>query len=489
MARKVRVNPGRGSTILSRERVEENPFRRRIRNLQIMTFGASFVVVIVLFLIILYRVNMFSQDKAPLSDVVNGERNKISGSIFDRNDKLIAKGKNVNGIINVKSDSLSNLLGVPVGHSKSYFYLRTALGEDLYSVGNPLKSLLGSSLLSTTSKGNDVKLTIDSELNDYIYQEIKESTSEIAVALVYDYETGEVVSNVSYPDYNISGSKYKDLLGKNKLISKEKKGAAGVNRCVSEVYLPASAIKPILYASIFTLDKNLMSKNYYCNGSYPNGDKKPITDKGHKEIGLYRAIAISCNIYPQKLGEEISDEKLEAFIEKKLQLNNGKLSTQEGLYYYSGVLDISDKYEKAMTMIGEGNARISPLMLARLYGAILNKGKVVTPHYTFTGNVESSSIFDADVCSEVLEGMRWAVTKDYGTCKLLADVNCGDATIYAKSGTGDDKNRTSWCISGVKNADKKYVVLTGVFSAKSGNATSNAKTLNKTILNKIYGKN
>lgn len=479
MFKKIRIKK------LSKEK-ESNAFAKKAKEMRWRVRLLSLLFLLALSGILFVRVMNLSQTEPTMKEIVQAEKSKISGDIKDRNGEVIAEGTGTNGLMKVKKVHLDSLLGIPVGHSKSTFYLRTVLGKDLYGIASPLSSLVGSGLTSTRAKGNTVTLTVDSGLNKDIYEMFSESPVDAGVAIVYNYKTGEVIANVSYPDYNISGRRYKNLLGDNGLVSKTAKNSGAVNRCTQETYMPASSIKPILYASIFTLDASLIDFSCNCPGYWTNSNGTHITDHGHSKVTVKNATAYSCNIFAEKLSQKVTTKELNQFLRKKLEMNGKTKKTAEGLSYYSGRLNMKDKDQKAMSVIGEGNANVSPLMLARMYGAILNQGVMLEPVYTLSTEGKSQKVFSKKACKAVLKGMRTAVTSSKGTCHIFKDLDLGDATLYAKSGTGDDSNRTSWCVSAVKNSNKPYVVLTGVFRCTSDNATKNAKELNKKILKKIY---
>ena len=95
-----------------------------------------------------------------------------------------------------------------------------------------------------------------------------------------------------------------------------------------------------------------------------------------------------------------------------------------------------------ITAIGQFGFQVTPLQVARAYGALANGGKLLTPQLEKGAVGDYTSLkLDQDKLSVIQSGLRLAVTDDLGTARRL---NREDVEIAAKSGTAElgTNNRT-----------------------------------------------
>lgn len=151
--------------------------------------------------------------------------------------------------------------------------------------------------------GKDIQLTVDSRLQNFSMQRMKDHS---ASAVVMDVTSGDIVSMCSVPSFNpnkiVNGISTKDW---NNLLSNKKRPLS--NKSVSDAYPPASTFKMIV--AIAALQAGIMSpeEKVECNGVYELGDSKHHCWKkeGHGPTNLYEGLKRSCDIYFYEMARRV----------------------------------------------------------------------------------------------------------------------------------------------------------------------------------------
>jgi penicillin-binding protein 2 len=199
-----------------------------------------------------------------------------------------------------------------------------------------------------------------------------------------DPRNGEVLALASYPDYNpslfipsVSEADWKKL---------SNEPSALFNRAISGAYPPGSTFKAIVTAA--ALEAGVIDPNdeFFCAPGvaanyYGMRCMSWEFGKSHGNVNLYEAIATSCNIYFYELGKRLTIDQLSGMA-KKFGLGS-KTGIELALIESAGkVLQSSDRKimpgEKLSYTIGQ-MVTVTPLQLARLYGAIANRGALYEP--------------------------------------------------------------------------------------------------------------
>ncbi len=152
-------------------------------------------------------------------------------------------------------------------------------------------------------RGNDLHLTLDMSLQQYVMQELGE---EAAGVVVMDIASGDVLAMASSPGYDpneftrgISNANWQALLKDPR--------APLLNKSVTGQYPPGSTIKMVV--ALAALEQGLISPDttYYCNGRHRLGDHTfhCWQNRGHGELNLLEAIAKSCDVYFYEIAEKL----------------------------------------------------------------------------------------------------------------------------------------------------------------------------------------
>lgn len=321
-------------------------------------------------------------------------------------------------------------------------------------------NIVSESTQTAPTDGENINLAIDSKLQSRFFEimesVIKERGFQGGAGMVIDINNGEVLSCVSYPEYNseiLSKGEPKEKI--NDFIQDENKPF--LNRTISGLYAPGSSIKPLIALAALNEGIILPQKQIYSAGSIslPNPffpDKKNIFHdwKAHGWVDMRRAIAVSSDVYFYEIGggfEEVKGlgiNKIEDYAkrfglgietgidligEEKGFIPNPEWKTRDP---NDPIWRIGDTYNIS---IGQGAFQVTPLQMAVLAATIANDGKIIKPSLISKG--EENLVFRTvnipkDYFKVVKEGMRMAVLE--GTA---AGINVPFVDIAAKTGTAE----------------------------------------------------
>jgi penicillin-binding protein 2 len=314
-------------------------------------------------------------------------------------------------------------------------------------------------------RGQDIYLTIDSKLQNYSYDLLKDKEGTI---IVMNPHNGDILSFISHPGYDnnlfakgISSKDYKRLLNdKSKPL---------FNRVLFGQYPPGSTIKP--FFGIVALEEGVIDKTkvFACTGAYKlENYKRPFKcwkKDGHMDVNLSSAVASSCDVFFYRLAEtsgiDLMHDKLKKFGfgektfidlygERKglLPSREWKNQSKQAPWYPGETLNVG---------IGQGYFLTTPLQLASATSLLASGGDTVTPHlflkssinnkeqtYNYNDNKTSINI-DIDSLHIVNEAM-WRVIydNDVGTASHLKKIE--GIEFAGKTGTAQvynlDKGKT-----------------------------------------------
>lgn len=387
--------------------------------------------------------------------------------------------------------------------SEKGYYLDDYIGrtgiEEIYE--EKLRGVFGKELaeidsLGSTQKvlaikepivGEDIVLSIDSDLQKALYLALKSALNNLytarAAAVAINPQNGKILALASFPSFD-SNNVQKVLTDKNQPL---------FNRVVSGTYPSGSLIKPIIAAA--GLEENIISPNQtiFCPGQINLYDKFgrdiywTFNDwKAHGTVEMIKAIAESCDVYFYTLGggygniQGLGIEKIKKYLEL---FGWGEKSGIDFPNEKSGFVPdpqwkkenknqdwfIGDTYNVS---IGQGDILATPLQIAVAISAIANNGKLFQPQ--FLENAESKLIREIPIKKENLEivkrGMREAVVS--GTAKILNDL---PVEVCAKTGTAQvSKTKTphAWFAAFAPYNNPEIAVVVLIENGGEGSATA-----------------
>ena len=409
----------------------------------------------------------------------------VRGSILDRNGVPLAWNKVVEDSKQLQryyiGKGFSSLLGFIRYPQKdsfgNYFRIRTEGVSGLEEKYNDSLSgnegslvlekrasgeIVSELYLEEAYPGKDVKSSIDVEVQKSLYNAVSKIAKErdfvAAAGVVLDINTGEIISLVSYPDYdnNILTNATKEE--QTKYLNHRNVGEE-INRAVSGLYLPGSTIKPFFAVAGLEEDVIKPSTTIVSNGfitiKNPYDPNIVYTYKDRAALGpldLYGAISQSSNIYFYHIGggyghitnplgidriENYSkifgfgrNTKLKTFPEPIGVIPNPTWKEQQ----YNERWTVGDTYN---TVIGQYDFQVTPLQLARATAAIANAGYFVEPHLEYGKRSTKVSLGFQDKNLKVIrEAMRQVITEGTGGA-LVSD----KYSLAGKTGTAQIGNK------------------------------------------------
>lgn len=436
----------------------------------------AFVLIIAGFAAFIYRLagDPLPEDRRFLTQSI---KHTAMGGIYDTKGTLIGCGEDVS-----KEDwnpdyalALGNLMGpsVLLSHVNS-IYSRVYFGDILY--GQKANHLTGYDLLNVYENraGGNVTLTLDADLQNYIYSLLAASYPD-ASAAVLDYKTGEILALVSVPSYDPSDEDSLHLEEReNSTIVID--DVRAVNKAINELNMPGSAVKPLIYTAALEYDPSLLYEKYTCTGSHTNAVGITVSCPGHNAHGTLKdmssALAVSCNGYAEHIYERVTETAEGRAILSRVVHEFGfdNFYSYPGLRFADAIFTGNDSSPemKAYSVIGGGQCRITTFGLAAAYAALANQGSMMEPHLLKSYQVDKrSAAIETEVresrriCSEetantVLEMMK-AVTS-FGTGQTMA---LDGLAVASKTGTAVHDNsdkETLWAAAILDAEEFPYVV-------------------------------
>lgn len=286
--------------------------------------------------------------------------------------------------------------------------------------------------------GETIKLTIDSDIQQNLYNQLKEDEGFF---VVMNPNTGALLALVSTPSYDPNDF----ILG----MSTEKWNSIKNNEAKPmlarylQSYIPGSTFKPITGAIGLSTNSLSIDDTFTYSGlswkkdGWGEFDITTLTAyDGPKN--LKNALTYSDNIYFAQATIQIGAKK---FTNELNKLKFGEkidfeLSLAKSQYSNSG--NISNEKLLADSGYGQGEMLINPIHMASIYSAFANEGNMLKPYLEIKENEEIEYLvegaFTAEVANIIKEDLIQVVEKGTAT-----DMKVPGRIIAGKTGTAELK--------------------------------------------------
>lgn len=340
--------------------------------------------------------------------------------------------------------------------------------------------------------GEDIKLTIDINLQTKLYEKIK---NDKGFFVVMNPQTGEILALVSTPSYDpnkfVTGMTNDEW---NSISTNEAKPL--FTRFIS-TWCPGSTFKPITGAIGLTTGNLSEDDEFNYSGlawqkDSSWGDHKITTLTAYSgKKNLKNALIHSDNIYfaqaALKIGEKTFTEGLD-----KIKFNEDidfELDTNKSTY------SNSERIEREATLAdsgyGQGQLLVNPIHMASIYSAFVNEGNMVKPYIECKENREKEYLvknaFSKEAANIIREDLIQVVESPTGTAH---DLKVNGVKLAGKTGTAElkaskeEKGKTlGWfnCFTVDEELDKSMLIVSMVEDGGSNGGSRYLKKIIRTL--------
>jgi len=289
--------------------------------------------------------------------------------------------------------------------------------------------------------GRDLRLTIDLDLQRAAERALDTVSKGAIVAM--DPRTGAIRALASRPNFdpNIfsegpTTAQWNDL---------NRPDAPMLNR-VFQGFPPASTFKIVttiagIESGKFGPSSTLPTMSQFCYYGQCYGDHGAFGF-----IGFQKALAVSSNSFYYQVGLKVGPDELfkaarrmgygqHTGIELREEETEGLLG--DPAWKKNVLKEPWTPVDTITSAIGQGAVTVTPIQMARLYGAVANGGTLVTPHLVEHPTPRRWLALKPETLRVLREGLRMVVTE--GTGKVLNDPTL--PAVAGKTGTGEDPPR------------------------------------------------
>lgn len=300
--------------------------------------------------------------------------------------------------------------------------------------------------------GQDVKLTIDSNLQKSVYEQMK---NDKGLFVIMEPQTGELLALVSTPTFD-SNDFVVGLTNDqwDELNNDEAKPL--YNRFIQK-YCPGSTFKPITGAIGLTLgtinpdeDLGYTGTSWQKDSSWGNYHVTTLTAyNGAKN--LMNAIMHSDNIYFAQSTLKIGAQNYASSLDK-LGFNEQldfPLTLAKSQYADNNGNAIEGETKLADTGYGQGDLLVNPIHMASIYSAFANEGNMIKPRIEYdeskNGEILKENAITKEAAETIKEDLIQVVENPNGTAN---DMKINGLTIAGKTGTAELKTSSEDTESG-----------------------------------------
>lgn len=321
--------------------------------------------------------------------------------------------------------------------------LRAVNGSEIYiedANGNKKTSIAK----QEQKDGQDVKLTIDSKLQQTVYEQFKDDKSAV---VVMNPKTGEVLALASCPSFDsndfslgMTTADYKNLT--------ENPDNLLYNRYLA-TYAPGSSFKPIIGAiglttGAFSADDDFGRSGTKWQNDSSWGDFYITTLSTYSgPANLKNALIHSDNIYFAKAALKIGGKNL---INSLKNIGFGQqieFPQTISKSSYSNSESFTNETQLANSGYGQGEVLVNPINMAMMYSAFVNEGNMIMPYLEYKENASSQTAkyykgnaFSKEAANEVRNDLIQVVENPSGTAH---SAKIEGKTIAGKTGTAEIK--------------------------------------------------
>lgn len=352
--------------------------------------------------------------------------------------------------------------------------------------------------VNPATAGQNVYLTVDADLQDKIYQLMKDTLRKVGsccgAVLAMDPKSGQILALLSFPSFNPNTITY--AVDENAILQIFSHPDSPIlNRSIAGTYPPGSTFKIVSSLSALSSGKVTPDTTIVDNGVIYLGTFKFSNwyfnqyGKVEGSVNLLKAIQRSNDTYFYEISRIIGENALTSWARKlklggKLEIDipgeaEGLVPDDEwkrktfGLPWYPG--------DTLHLGIGQGFVLTTPLQILGITSYIAADGNLYQPHIlsSFKAKVLVSNLIDQEKIKIIKEGLK-LVPKDGGTAWPLFTFPIPTAGKTGTAEFGDAKNRTHAWYTSYAPADDPKIAITVLIEA-GGEGSSVAAPIVKEV--------
>ena len=331
--------------------------------------------------------------------------------------------------------------------------------------------------------GKDLSLTIDANLQRYCRNILEGKKGSV---LVSNVNTGEILSMVSSPSYDLSI--YRGTTSEvewNDLLKNKDKPL--LNRSIAGLYPSGSTLKLITVINLIENSLVDPSDSLLCTGIYvPPGSTNEFrcwNENGHGLVDLNKAIAQSCNIYFYETVQLIS---LKDWTDTAKQFGFNTSTEIDLPNEKSGLIPDKDFYIKNYgrwgwsergallnLTLGQGDILITPVQALKFTNHIASRGETAQLRLNLSEEISyyDKIVYPEKIWNHIWDGMFDAVNADQGS-GWRARLNGSDVKLFGKTSTAENPHGEphAWFIGFFDVEDTTYSIVVMIENGGGGGA-------------------
>ena len=335
--------------------------------------------------------------------------------------------------------------------------------------------------------GQDLYTTLDVNIQKYATQlawetMVKKEAKQVSI-IVMRPDNGEILAMANVPEYNLNSPYELNYEPDEEDAQKDKMDLLNNmwrNFCINDTYEPGSIFKTVTATAALETGVVGLNDSFTCSGATVVADRRIRCHKttGHGTQDFTHTVYNSCNPAFVEWGRRVGTDNMYLYMGKLglLAKTGIDLSGEAGTIIHKqenvGVVELA-------TMSFGQSFQITPVQMLRAVSAIVNGGRLVTPHFgLYTGSSDGSvvnefaySTQDEAISSQTSETMKkileGVVSEGGGTKAYIDGYSIGGKTATSqKLPRGSGKYISSFI--GFAPADNPQVIAMCLIDEPTG---------------------
>ncbi len=410
----------------------------------------------------------------------------VRGSILDSRGEKLAYSEAPGQRLYPYGAAMAPVTGY-VGETLGSSGLENLLGDELSGQSRQLRGMGPISQLIQDDRGNDIRLTVDADVQQLAYDALGDNRGAV---VVLDAATGAVLAMVSKPAVDPA------TVEADWSALSNREDSPLLNRATQGLYPPGSTIKVMIADGALDEKVTDLNENFNCTGTLQIGDGSIRESHGavHGQVDLQEAITHSCNFTFGTLGMRLGGSGLQDTFQRFgfADTVNGEIQEAASHLPDFGSLGEGDL---AQLGIGQSELLVTPLKMAMLAGAFANGGIMMEPYLVQAVLTPGGMVLrqaSPAKWREVTTSQRAALIQGYmenvvengtGTAAAVDGIKVAGKTGTAENAAGADHG---WFIGSAQLPNR--TIAFGIIVENSGGGGSTAAPIARQIIQELLNR-